>query len=90
MSAALRGLTPLMQEAFSRIGQDWGPYPAGVYVRTLEAMKKRGVIEERLHKDGLSSQWQYRRAANAKSDPHANGCPDAPGICECFSRRSAS
>lgn len=33
------------------------------------------------------------RAAKAnapKSDPHANGCPDAPGICECFSRRSAS
>ena len=31
-----------------------------------------------------------RARAAAKSDPHAHGCPDAPGICECFSRRSAS
>lgn len=23
----------------------------------------------------------------APADPHANGCPDAPGICECFAKR---
>lgn len=22
------------------------------------------------------------------TDPHANGCPDSPGICECFKKRS--
>lgn len=27
-------------------------------------------------------------AAIGKADPHANGCPDSPGICECI--RSAS
>ena len=24
-----------------------------------------------------------------KPDPHANGCPDSPGICECFRGRSS-
>lgn len=27
-------------------------------------------------------------AKPAATDPHANGCPDSPGICECFPRQA--
>lgn len=57
-------MTPRMQQAFDRIGDHWGPYPGDAYVRTLDAMKKRGLIEERFLQDPNtgSTRWQYRRA----------------------------
>lgn len=43
-------------------------------------------------KSALRKVQAARRSARAakagapKFAPHANGCPDSPGICECFSR----
>jgi hypothetical protein len=45
-------LTRLMQQAIEKIGDAWGPYPVGVYCRTLDAMQKRGLIECRFVKEG--------------------------------------
>lgn len=52
--------SPLMLAALRRIGSDWGAYPSDVFVRTIDALTKRGLIEERRNDTGTSSRWQYR------------------------------
>jgi hypothetical protein len=59
-------LTRLMQQAFDKLADEWRPFPHGVYCKTLDAMVKRGVLEERHAKlESGAVRWEYRRAANA-------------------------
>lgn len=58
----------LMQLALEKIGADWCPYPNNVFDRTLKALKRRGLIEERyLRGEGGSGQFQYRRTPTTGS-----------------------
>ncbi len=54
-------------------------FAAGPFIRR---MLRDGVLSH----DVEGYRVHARTGPKAKADPHANGCPDSPGICECFSR----
>ena len=52
----------------------------------MEALKLRTAIREHADQLRRAADYRERKAKPAEQvDPHANGCPDSPGLCECFS-----